>query len=587
MKTQFENRARESVRESVCPSLRAVKTCAGNSVRILARTLAIALATAAAAHDLTGDPTHPHYDWSVRPPETAAVPPRFLAPAETQHNPGLSTNVASTTNQPLAAVPFRAFAPHVKVRWDDTFFYVESDGMPVHPMMVGITAWQQQVPLPQSYFGDNAWRFPLNPLPARQPQSIKNNFLRGAIAIAVNGIPIFNPQNNRGEISAEIGELDKFGGHAGRADDYHYHAAPLHLQKYVGLNNPIAFALDGYPIYGLTEPDGLTPVNLDAFDGHSTPQLGYHYHASNHYPYVNGGFHGTVTERDGQVDPQPRAQPVRPATTPLRGAVITDFKAEADGKSYTLTYALNGQPVKLHYAAESGAVRFDFTDASGKTATKNYPTHLRSERGENPPPQNDFAGQRPPRDGGGGRGANATAEVQPTFAPKHTGLMTLTSSAVTNGSALPVEFTGDGAGISPPLNWSGAPAGTKFYAVIMHHVPGPGAVKWYWTLYNLPATVTSLPKNAQGIGTSGNNSVNRNLGYAPPHSKGPGVKNYFLTVYALSSAIELNVPPQQVSRAVLLNAMQDKILDSAELKVTYDRTGAIGREPGDQERPPR
>ena len=65
------------------------------------------------------------------------------------------------------------------------------------------------------------------------------------------------------------------------------------------------------------------------------------------------------------------------------------------------------------------------------------------------------------------------------------------------------------------------------------------------------------------------------------------MKNYFLTVYALSSAIELNVPPQQVSRAVLLNAMQDKILDSAELKVTYDRTGAIGREPGDQERPPR
>ena len=533
----------------------------------------------AQAH-LTGDPTHDgaptHYDVSVTPPTNIVF--------------NLERHVMTRAERATAlAAAFQPFAPKVKTHWDENNFFVESDGMASHPMMTAITAWQQQVPLPQNYSGANAWQFPLVPKPAAQPQSIKNNFLRGAIAIAVNGIPIFNPQNNRGEISAEIGELDKFGGHAGRADDYHYHAAPLHLQQYVGPKNPIAFALDGYPIYGLNEPDGSAPKNLDAFDGHTTAELGYHYHASLKYPYVNGGFHGEVTERGGQVDPQPRAQSPRPATTPLRGAVITDFKAEADGKSYTLTYTLNGQPVKLHYAADAAAVRFDFTDASGKTTTKNYPTHLRGERGNNPPPQNDFAGQRPPRgerpprDGGGGRGANAPAEVQPTFAPKHTGLMTLTSSAVTNGGALPVEFTGDGAGISPPLNWSGAPAGTKFYAVIMHHIPGPGDVKWYWTLYNLPATVTNLPKNAQGIGTSGNNSVNRILGYAPPHSKGPGKKNYFITVYALSAALDLNVPPQQVSRAVLLNAMQDKILDSAELHVVYTRDG-VGGEPRDDQR---
>ena len=61
----------------------------------------------------------------------------------------------------------------------------------------------------------------------------KNQFLRGAIALAVNGIPIFNPQNNGGEVSADIGELDQWGGHCGRADDYHYHVAPLHLQSVV------------------------------------------------------------------------------------------------------------------------------------------------------------------------------------------------------------------------------------------------------------------------------------------------------------------------------------------------------------------
>ena len=158
---------------------------------------------------------------------------------------------------------------------------------------------------------------------------------------------------------------------------------------------------------------------------------------------------------------------------------------------------------------------------------------------------------------------------------KRSGNFRLTSSVVTNGGALPVEFTGDGASASPPLEWNGAPAGTKCFAVIMDHFPGPGDVKWYWTLYNIPADFHSLPKNVRGIGTLGNNSVNRQLGYAPPHSKGPGVKNYFITVYALSAPVEISLPPSQVNRNVLLNAMKDKILDSAQLKVTYDRTAFI------------
>ena len=133
--------------------------------------------------------------------------------------------------------------------------------MPAHNMMVGITAWQQQVPLPQPYTGDNAWRIPLNPVPAKTPVAIRNRFLRGAIALAANGIPIFNPQNNRGEVSQDIGELDQWGGHCGRADDYHYHAAPLHLQTVLGQRLPIAYALDGYPIFGLSEPDGSAPAN--------------------------------------------------------------------------------------------------------------------------------------------------------------------------------------------------------------------------------------------------------------------------------------------------------------------------------------
>ena len=158
------------------------------------------------------------------------------------------------TDRPAAAAPFEAFPEQVVVRWSPDYLYVDSHGMPDHPMMVGITAWQQQVPIPQDYTGANAWRIPRHPVPAANPLSAKDNFFRGAIALAANGVPIFNPIKNDGETDTLIaGELDEYGGHAGRGDDYHYHVAPLHLQKVLGRQQPVAYALDGYPVYGLLE----------------------------------------------------------------------------------------------------------------------------------------------------------------------------------------------------------------------------------------------------------------------------------------------------------------------------------------------
>ena len=123
--------------------------------------------------------------------------------------------------------------------------------------MIGITSWQQQVPISQPYTDNNSWSIPLQPAYATTPLSTKTNLMKGAVAIAVNGIPIFNALNNRGEDSYLIGELDNWGGHCGRGDDYHYHAAPLHLSTVNGLK-PIAFAVDGFPVYGVKEPDGST-----------------------------------------------------------------------------------------------------------------------------------------------------------------------------------------------------------------------------------------------------------------------------------------------------------------------------------------
>jgi phosphatidylethanolamine-binding protein (PEBP) family uncharacterized protein len=458
---------------------------------------------------------------------------------------------------PAQAAAFEAFTPRVKWRWDEKFLYIENNGLPAHGMMVGITAWQQQVPMPQSYIGENAWRVPLTPVPAKQPLSIKGRFLRGAIAIAANGIPIFNPQNNRGEISQEIGELDQWGGHCGRADDYHYHVAPLHLQSTVGEGKPIAYALDGYPIYGLTDPGGASPGKLDECNGHTIDQLGYHYHASATYPYVNGGFHGEVTERDGQVDPQPRARSLRQDQPPLPGAKITGFKAAADEKSFVLQYALNGKSATINYSTVGdGAWKFQSTSVDGRLSEEIYP--LENHRGDPPPsPRND----RPP-------GPDHRLPPPQTPRAKPVGSFVLNSSEVMDGGNLPIDYTGDGSGSTLPLTWSGAPAGTKCYALIMHHLDPEGVVKWYWTLYDIPAEVTSLPKNSSGIGKLGTGFKGR-IGYEAPHSKGPGPKRYTLTLYALSSPAKINLSPLQVNRQTLLAAIHGSILATTELNVIY------------------
>jgi hypothetical protein len=477
---------------------------------------------------------------------------------------------AGTDNAPDMAKAFEAFVKlkAIKTRWDDRFFYVESNGIPDHRMMVGITAWQQQVPIPQKYLGENSWQIPLHPVPAKKPQSTKGAFLRGAIALAANGVPIFNPLNNRAEDSYAIGELDEFGGHCGRADDYHYHIAPVHLEKTIGKGLPIAYALDGYPIYGYDEPDGSAVVGLDTFNGHKDKHGNYHYHATKKYPYLNGGFYGEIVERGGQVDPQPRAEPIRPDLRPLRDAKITDFKETKPG-SYVLTYDVRGKKGTVSYSlATDGTAKFTFVDTNGSTTNETYSPRRRGpgpdggdrrppppRPGENGPPRD---GQRPPRN----------EEPASTKPKSNLPQLVVTSSAFQSGGNLPIEFTGDGAGASPPIEWKDAPKGTKSFAVNVWHIPGPGDIKSYWVVYNIPATVTKLAKNDKSTGTIGVNDKNRRE-YDPMKSKGPGVKQYHMTVYALSS--ELKLTPDKANRANLLEAIKGITLAEGTLDFQFER----------------
>lgn len=292
---------------------------------------------------------------------------------------GGNTAITSFTNDPQTMdAAFTPYKPAVITSWNSSYFLISSNGLPNHNMMVGITAWQQQVPIPQAYSGTNSWSIPLNPTYATSPLSTKTNLMKGAVAVAVNGIPIFNALNNRGEDSYAIGELDQWGGHCGKADDYHYHAAPLHLQASSGLK-PIAYALDGFAVYGTKEPDGTAMTSLDTCHGHAIGNEAYHYHGTTNYPYVVGAMKGKVSldpstaAPENQILPQAFTKPIRPAGTPLTGAIITGFTPNGSNNGYLLEYTIGAKKGSIQYSWNSvGKYSFTFTDVNGNISTQTY-----------------------------------------------------------------------------------------------------------------------------------------------------------------------------------------------------------------------
>ena len=282
----------------------------------------------------------------------------------------------TTTDPLLLDAAFAPFRPQVSTYWNATYFYVQSQGIPTtHRMMAGITNWQQQVPVPQCYVGTNAWPIPLNPVVAAVPVPVNaSHFTRGAIAVAVNGVAIFNPYTNTGVDAFLDGQLDTFGGHCGMADDYHYHTAPLSLYGTTLATRPIAYGLDGFAVYGPTEPDGVAMTTLDANHGHYYGPAGvYHYHGTAAAPYMIGSMVGQVTEdATKQIVPQAQARPVRPGQLPLRGAAITNCVANAAGNGYAVAYTLSNQAYSLNYNWTTGGLyTFNLVAPTG-TTTNTY-----------------------------------------------------------------------------------------------------------------------------------------------------------------------------------------------------------------------
>lgn len=150
--------------------------------------------------------------------------------------------------------------------------------------------------------------------------------------------------------------------------------------------------------------------------------------------------------------------------------------------------------------------------------------------------------------------------------------LVLTSADFRNGGQLPVSHTCDGAGVAPKVSWRNVPKGTQSLALIMHHKASASDIHTYWLLYNIAPSQSSAGPNV-GSATLGANTVNDRNTYAPPCSQGPGDRQYILTLYALSHPVSFS-GARKVTREMMLKAMSNITLASAELTFTYNRNQA-------------
>ena len=162
-------------------------------------------------------------------------------------------------------------------------------------------------------------------------------------------------------------------------------------------------------------------------------------------------------------------------------------------------------------------------------------------------------------------------------------MFTLTSSAFASAGQIPVRHTCDGPNLSPPLAWSGAPAGAKSFALLVHDpdAPDPAAPKrdWvHWVLYNLPPNIDALREGASRAGLPPGAREGRNDGDGTGYT-GPcppiGRHRYFHELYALDAMLpDLGA---KAGRAELERATAGHVLATAQLMGTYGPRAPSGR----------
>jgi len=152
----------------------------------------------------------------------------------------------------------------------------------------------------------------------------------------------------------------------------------------------------------------------------------------------------------------------------------------------------------------------------------------------------------------------------------------ISSPAFAPNGTIPSKYTCEGADISPPLEWSGAPDGTRSFALIVDDPDAPDPAKpqrvyVHWVVYNIPVTAAKLAENAASTGLPhgamhGTNDWGKQTygGPCPPI----GRHRYFFKLYALDAELKgLNNP----TKAQLEKAMKGHALENTQVIGTYEK----------------
>jgi len=150
--------------------------------------------------------------------------------------------------------------------------------------------------------------------------------------------------------------------------------------------------------------------------------------------------------------------------------------------------------------------------------------------------------------------------------------MEIKSPAFKEGELIPSKYTCDGPDISPPLEWSDAPAGTRSFALISDDPDAPVGTWVHWVIFNIPANVNKLDEDVpkkdvlSNGARQGRNDFGR-FGYGGPCPPG-GTHRYYFKLYALDKELDLKAGS---TKRDLLKAMEGHVLAEAYLMGKYKR----------------
>ncbi len=151
--------------------------------------------------------------------------------------------------------------------------------------------------------------------------------------------------------------------------------------------------------------------------------------------------------------------------------------------------------------------------------------------------------------------------------------MQVTSTAFAEGQPIPKKYTGEGADVSPPLKWAGAPANVQSFALICDDPDAPVGAWVHWVLYDLPPNVTELSEGvpkSESLANGAKQGMNGwpRLGYNGPMPPPGKPHRYFFKLYALDKLLGLK---PRATKQEVLKAMEGHVLAEGQLMGTYQR----------------